>query len=192
MRALTKKPEPGLVLFRDEGPSQFDGTILSGDGSARKNWDTFSLTFAGSGKLFTPSSPLYKKALENLSVKFEVSGVKTWPSGISLTITGSYTQLQEYKLEVEKPKEEAQPETALQDSETPTPEKVIAVANGEQMQGLAALKYSPIPLISIGATYDVTKGDFTPTEKTLDKAVKEALPSLNTKITFLAGFQTNF
>jgi hypothetical protein len=192
IRALTKKPDAGIVLFRDEGPSQFDGTIISGDGSARKNWDTFSLTFAGSGKYFTPSSPLYKKSLENLSAKFEVSGVKTWPFGLSLTITGSYTQLQEYKIEVEKPKEEAQPGTPLQDSETPPPEKVIAVANGEQIQGLAALKYSPIPLISIGATYDVIKGDFTPTEKTLDKAVKGALPSLNTKITFLAGFQSNF
>jgi hypothetical protein len=194
IRSLVKKPNPGLVIFRENEVSQFDGTIMSGDGSARKNWDTFSLTFAGGIKIFTPSSSQYKKAGEDLSVRFEVSGVKTWPFGLSLTVTGSFTQLTDFKLEVDKPKESSEQGTPLQDTGTPPPppEKVIAVAAGERMQGLLALKYSPIPLISIGATYDMTRTDFVPAEKNLEKQVKQALPSLNTRITVLAGMQTNF
>lgn len=190
-RTLVIKPPPGLVRFAEDGPSTFDGTIQSADGTARKNWDSFSVTGAAGYKEFQPSSAQYKKAREGTLIKVELSAVKTWSFGLSLTVTGTILQLEAFNIEVDAPATTAAPGgTPATDDKKPA--KVVAETSGEQTKGFISLKYAPLSFVSFAVSYDATKSSFVPTDKDLEANVQKAEPSLLTNMTILAGVQTSF
>jgi hypothetical protein len=192
MRDLTTKPPPGAVILLETASSTFDGSIISVDGSARKNWETFSITGAGSFKQYETASLNNKKLFEDQLIKVELSAVKNWDIGITLTVTGTVFMLEEYKLEVEAPADTTEPVITLDETGDPKPAKKIVSNSVERTKGLVSLKYSPLSFISFSVSYDAMKSAISPTDNKLLEVVQKVEPSLLTNVTFLAGIQTTF
>ena len=122
----------------------------------------------------------------------ELSAVKNWDIGITLTVTGTVFMLEEYKLEVEAPADTTEPVITLDETGDPKPAKKIVSNSVERTKGLVSLKYSPLSFISFSVSYDAMKSAISPTDNKLLEVVQKVEPSLLTNVTFLAGIQTTF